>query len=231
MVCSQYNDTRYFVNGAFYGVPYVWQDVWRRTFRLDTVIGLPQHTSTAQRVVAIVPAEKLLGCAPTTEWIFASPQPCRGFWLVQPTHTLTQLHLLRARVASSRSLATSVIVVCPTHSTVHLGLQQWSNTAPWQCITIARGPMPQVPFLRSEQDACLPDTEVAVYWIVDGQDGHVYINDVVSNMDPFVRKTTWFSTIRAQTTVCHPYLNLPYVDSSGTNGKSSPRKHDTHRDG
>ena len=187
-VCSHYNDTRSFVNGAFYGIPYVWHDVWRRTFNLDTVIGLPQHTSAAQRVVAIVPAEKLLGCAPTAEWIFASPQPCRAFWLVQPTHTLAHLQLLRAQVASSRSLPTSVIVVCPTHSVVNLGLQQWSNTAPWQCTALARGPMPQVPFLRSEQDTCLPDTDVVVYWVVNRRDGHVNVNDVVSNIGHFCKK-------------------------------------------
>ena len=86
-ICRQYNHTQCFVHGAFHGLPYAWHDMWRRTFRLDTVIGLPQHTTAAQRVVAIVRGETLLRCAPTIDCVFASPQPCRAFWPVQPTQT------------------------------------------------------------------------------------------------------------------------------------------------
>ena len=77
-IWDQYNDTAQFVNGGFWSTPYTWQDVWRRTFRVDTVIGLPQQATAAARAVAVVPAEKLLGCLPTMDWVFASPQPCRA---------------------------------------------------------------------------------------------------------------------------------------------------------
>jgi len=211
-ICHQYNDTRYFVHGAFHSLPYAWHDMWRRTFRLDTVIGLPQHATAAQRTVAIVPAETLLGCAPTIDWIFASPQPCRAFWLIQPTNTLAQLQFLRARVVSHRSLATSVIVVCPSESIMNLGLRQWAVTAPWHCRVLAEGPIPRVPFLRSANDAdtytSSRDTHATVYWIVGGRDECVTVNDVVSNVGPFCRKNH-LQFCHPGTTHCTPSVPKP----------------------
>ena len=59
-VHRQYNDNHFFLPGCSWRTPYPWLDIWRRTFQLDTMLGIPQHTTPAARAVANVPAERLL---------------------------------------------------------------------------------------------------------------------------------------------------------------------------
>ena len=138
-VHRQCNDNQFFLPGCSWRTPYPWLDMWRRTFQMDTMLGIPQHTTPAARAVANVPAERLLGCAPSIEWIFASSRPCRALWFFQQDHTLAQFSTLRARVQSHRSLATSVIVVCPSTHPIGLAMSAWGNHAPRQCSLVAEG--------------------------------------------------------------------------------------------
>ena len=108
----------------------------------------------------------------TMDWVFASLQPCRGLWVLQPTHTLADLQTLKARVGSRRSLATSVIIVCPTTHVVQLGLTRWYHADSHQCTRFASGSVASFPFLQSQGQMCLPHDKipVTIYWVTNQQE-------------------------------------------------------------
>ena len=180
----EYQDTATFTDAGYWAVPTPWADSWMHTFRLQDIVGLPASARTAHRFVCTVPSERLIGGIAHGDWIFASPAPCRAVWIVQPPHTKTLVHTLRARVHSPRDLHTNVIVICPDTHPVHLELCNWWHECPTECSIALTGSAPAIPFLWRQGPSAQVREKLGftMYWITGRKgDQSVTLNDVISH--------------------------------------------------